>query len=113
MVKAVQLSREALGNRRFKYTVAVTRRVDGLFDLVVAAAGVQGEHKMPEPSPEKRPFTGDDLDDLGTQATAFLRAWSESQPQCGNQVLCCTRVVDNALARARKTLATLPVEVDR
>ena len=102
------LSREALGNRRYKYTVGVTEEADGTFVLVLAAVGAKGEHEMPAPDCARRPFKGADIDELSEQATAFLRDWQHLDPARRNQVVCCSRVVTNALSRARATLAAGP-----
>lgn len=107
MTKPLQLAREALGTRQFKYTVAVSQRADGTFDMVVSSSGLQGAHRMPEPSPESRPFASDDLDELGEKAAAFLKEWRAAQPAAANQVTCCTRVVTNAITRARAKLALI------
>jgi hypothetical protein len=113
MSKPIPLAREALGTRRFTYTVGIAQRLDGSFELLVSAIGQQKEHHMPEPSPEKRAFTADDLDALGVQASAFLQEWRSAQPDAGNRVLCCTKAIDNAIARARKKLVTLATEAER
>ena len=100
-----QLAREALGGQRFKYTAELSQEADGSFELVLAAAGVQGQHRMPDPAPERRPFVAGDLDTLGSDLQVFLTEWKRSQPESKNQVLCCTKAVENAIARARKKLA--------
>src|SRR5437016_905454 len=105
--KPQQLSRESLGNRVFKYMAGVSLEADGTFELIVAAASRQAEHLMPEPSPARRPFRAADLNALGAQLDTFLRSWQESQPASRNQVLCCTKVVENAIARARTKLNEL------
>ena len=107
MAPALTLSREALGNKRYKYTVAVARRADATYELLVSAVGLPGEHGMPEPCPDKRPFVADDLDGLDVKASAFLAEWQQAQPAFSKQILCCKIVVRNAIARARKKLATL------
>ena len=94
--KKMQLSREAMGNRRYKYTVGVAQQVDSTFELIVVAAGLKGEHRMPDPSPEQRPFTASDLDGLDAKTAAFLRAWRDAHPDRGNQILCCTREIGRA-----------------
>lgn len=113
MTKRIPLSRESLGNRRYSYTAGVVQETDGSFELLVAATGTRGEYHMPDPSPEKRSFTASDLSELGTRAAAFLRAWRDAEPDRANQVTCCTKAVENAIARAGKKLVTLAEQADR
>lgn len=93
-----QLAKEALGSQRFKYTVELSRIEDGSFELSVVAAG-QEAFAIPGP------FVGANIDAVGVSVGAFLAEWKKSDPVRKNQVLCCTKAVENALARGRKKLA--------
>src|SRR2546423_15038984 len=108
MKKQIQLSREALGTPRYKYTAGVTRQADGTFELTVAAVGLNGAHRMPQPSPTLRPFSADDIDGLGTSAAALPRQWRDAPPRGGHQGLCFPKAVGHALARAPHKLPPPP-----
>jgi hypothetical protein len=106
--KKQQLSREALGTRSFTYTAGVSLDEEGVYELIVAAASREEKYRMPEPQQERRPFTSGDLDDLQAQSLVFLREWEKARPASVNQVKCCSKVVENAFARARAKLSAPP-----
>lgn len=98
-VKPKVLSSEAMGTRAFKYAAGVTQESNGRFVLRVSSVGPKGSHCMPAPPA----FEDGDLDVLAAESKAFLRAWADSQPDAASHVLVCTKVVENAISRARKS----------
>lgn len=97
--KKIVLSSEAMGTRAFKYAAGVTQEADGTFTLRIASVGPKGSHCMPVPPA----LASGDLDGLAKVSKAFLRSWADAQPESSSHLLCCTKVVENAIARAKKS----------
>lgn len=88
-----------MGTRAFKYAAGVTQEADGSFTLKISSVGPKGSHCMPAPPA----FASEDLDTLVKESKAFLAAWAKAQPEANSHVLCCSKVVENAITRARKS----------
>ena len=88
-----------MGTRAFKYAAGVTLEPDGTYTLRVASVGPKGSHCMPAPPL----FSSADIDGLAVESKAFLRSWAESQPESSSHLLCCTKVVENAISRAKRS----------